>query len=465
MSLNHAKKKFSCWHFATTLNKHREEIMKKPLVAIVGRPNVGKSSFFNYIVGKRLSIVAPEPGVTRDRIYADANWCGYNFTLVDTGGLDSKSEDVFQQNIFSQAEIAIELADVIIFMVDGRDGVTQNDAEIAEFLRKSKKPIVLVVNKLDNFEVDKTYDFYELGIGQPFPVSTKQAKGIGEVLDEVVSHLGEMNQEESDGDVIKIAVVGRPNAGKSSIVNRILGEDRVVVSSVAGTTRDAIDSNFKYNGKTYTIIDTAGLRRKRGVQHESVESYSVLRTWEAIRRADVVLIVFDSSEEISEQDVRIAGYVHEERKPSLVIMNKWDKVEKNNNSINTYNSVLKEKLKFMSYFKPLYISALSGKRFGEIMPEVLKVYENNSKRITTGVLNEIIANAVLTNEPPFHNGKRLKIKYVTQAETNPPTFVLFVNDENCLHFSYQRYLENFLRNSVDFSGTPINIIVKGKGEK
>lgn len=439
--------------------------MRKPLVAIVGRPNVGKSSFFNYIIGKRLSIVAPEPGVTRDRIYADANWCGYNFTLVDTGGLDSKSEDVFQSNIFAQAQIAIELADVILFMVDGRDGVTQNDQEIADFLRRSKKPVVLAVNKLDNFEVDKTYDFYELGIGNPYPISTKQAKGLGEVLDDIVSHFGEMNFDNEDGDIIKIAVVGRPNAGKSSIVNRIIGEERVVVSDVAGTTRDAIDTNFKYNGKTYTIIDTAGLRRKRGIEHESVESYSVIRSLEAIRRADVVLIVFDSSEEISEQDVRIAGYVHEERKPSLIIMNKWDKVEKNNSSIQTYTDVLKEKLKFMSYFKPLFISALSGKRFGDIMPEVIKVYENNSKRITTGVLNEIISNAVLTNEPPFHNGKKLKIKYATQAETNPPTFILFVNDPNALHFSYQRYLENFLRNSVDFSGTPINIIVKGKGEK
>lgn len=438
--------------------------MKKPLVAIVGRPNVGKSSFFNYIVGRRISIVSPEAGVTRDRIYADADWCGHNFTLVDTGGLDSKSEDVFQKNIFRQAQIAIDLADVIIFMVDGRDGVTNNDSEIAEFLRRSKKPIVLVVNKLDNWDETRAYDFYELGLGEPFPISVKQAKGLGEALDAVVENLPR-NDKEEENESIKIAVVGRPNAGKSSIVNRILGEDRVVVSNIAGTTRDAIDSSFKYNGKEYTIIDTAGLRRKRGVEYESVESYSVLRSMDAIERADVVLIVFDSSEEISEQDVRIAGYVHEAKKPSVVIMNKWDKVEKNDKTINKYTDILKEKLKFMSYFRVLFISALTGKRFGEIMPEVEKVIENNGRRITTGTLNEILANAILTNEPPFKNGKRLKIKYATQASTKPPTFVLFVNDATAMHFSYMRYLENFFRASVDFTGTPIQIVLKGRGDK
>lgn len=439
--------------------------MKKPLVAIVGRPNVGKSSFFNYIVGKRISIVSEVAGVTRDRIYAEAEWCGHKFTLVDTGGLDKKSDDIFQANIFSQAQIAIDLADVIVFMVDGRDGITTNDQEIATFLRISKKPIVLVVNKLDNFELEKSYDFYELGIGEPFPISVKQAKGLGEALDAIVKNFPLMVGEQDGDQPVKIAVVGRPNAGKSSIVNRILGEERVVVSNIAGTTRDAIDTNFRYNGKDYTIIDTAGLRRKRAVEYESVESYSVLRAMEAINRADIVLIVFDSSEEISEQDVRIAGYVHEAKKPSIVIMNKWDKVEKDDKTIIKYNEELKEKLKFMSYFKTLYISALTGKRFGEIMPEVVKVMENNSRRITTGALNEILANAVLTNEPPFHSGKRLKIKYATQAGTNPPTFILFVNDAESMHFSYLRFLENFFRNTVDFSGTPIDIIVRGKGEK
>lgn len=438
--------------------------MKKPLVAIVGRPNVGKSTFFNYIVGKRISIVDPTPGVTRDRVYADAEWCGHKFTLVDTGGLDSASEDIFQKNIFMQAEIAVELADVVIFIVDGNVGVTRNDEEVASFLRKSRKPIVLAVNKLDTFDVQKTYDFYSLGLGEPYPMSTLQAKGLGEILDEVVKHFPEPTSVEEDKS-IKIAVVGRPNAGKSSIVNRILGEDRVVVSDVAGTTRDAIDSNFKYNGKDYTIIDTAGLRRKRAVVNESIESYSVIRSMDAIKRADIVLIVFNASEEISEQDVRIAGYVHEENKPSIIIMNKWDLVEKDDKTILRYQKDLDEKLKFMSYFRTLYISALTGKRFNEIMPEVEKVMENNSRRIPTGALNEIIQSAIIANEPPFRKGKRLKIKYITQADTNPPTFVLFVNDGTIIHYSYLRYLENYLRNSVDFSGTPIKLVVKSREEE
>lgn len=438
--------------------------MKKPLVAIVGRPNVGKSTFFNYIVGKRISIVDPTPGVTRDRVYADAEWCGHKFTLVDTGGLDSASEDIFQKNIFMQAEIAVELADVVIFIVDGNAGVTRNDEEVASFLRKSRKPIVLAVNKLDTFDVQKTYDFYSLGLGEPYPMSTLQAKGLGEILDEVVKHFPEPTSVEEDKS-IKIAVVGRPNAGKSSIVNRILGEDRVVVSDVAGTTRDAIDSNFKYNGKDYIIIDTAGLRRKRAVENESIESYSVIRSMDAIKRADIVLIVFNASEEISEQDVRIAGYVHEENKPSIIIMNKWDLVEKDDKTILRYQKDLDEKLKFMSYFRTLYISALTGKRFNDIMPEVEKVMENNSRRIPTGALNEIIQSAIIANEPPFRKGKRLKIKYITQADTNPPTFVLFVNDGTIIHYSYLRYLENYLRNSVDFSGTPIKLVVKSREEE
>ena len=440
--------------------------MRKPLVAIVGKPNVGKSTFFNKIAGSKISIVEDVPGVTRDRIFANAEWCGYQFQIVDTGGLDFNKEDEINKRIIEQANLAIDLADVIILFVDGKEGLTHHDVEVANHLRKAKAPKVLAVNKLDNYQVEKTYEFYELGLGEPFPISVKQAKGLGELLDEVVKNLP-ANHEEAlkDDGKLKIAVVGRPNAGKSSIVNRIWGEDRVVVSNVAGTTRDAIDTDFKYNGKEYTIIDTAGLRRKRAVAHESVESYSVIRSMDAIERADVVLIVFDSSEEISEQDVRIAGYVHEAKKPSIVIMNKWDKVEKDQHSINKYTNILKEKLKFMGYFRPLFMSALTGKRFTEIMPEVLKAHENASRRISTGTLNEILANAVLTNEPPFHNGKRLKIKYATQASTNPPTFVLFVNDANAIHFSYLRYLENCLRASADFSGTPIEIIVKGKGEK
>ena len=434
--------------------------MKKPLVAIVGRPNVGKSTFFNYVVGKRISIVDPTPGVTRDRVYADAEWCGNNFTLVDTGGLDPKSEDIFQKNIQSQAEIAIDLADVIIFMVDGQAGLTRNDEEVASLLRKSKKPIVLVVNKLDNFKVEDSYDFYALGLGEPFPISTLQAKGLGEVLDEIVKHFPESAKEEA-AESIKIAVVGRPNAGKSSIVNRILGEDRVVVSNIAGTTRDAIDSAFKFNGKDYTIIDTAGLRRKRAVENESIESYSIIRAMDAIERADIVLVVFNASEEISEQDVRIAGYVHEAGKPSLIVMNKWDLVDKDDKTILKYNKILEEKLKFMSYFRPIYISALTGKRFGEIMTEAETVLENASRRISTGALNEILQSAIVANEPPYRNGKRLKIKYMTEVSTNPPTFIIFTNEAE-MHYSYLRYLENFLRSAVDFSGTPIKLVVKQK---
>lgn len=440
--------------------------MKKPLVAIVGRPNTGKSSFFNKICGKRISIIDDLPGVTRDRIYCDAEWCGKVFTLVDTGGLDSKSSDVFQKTIRSQAQIAIDLADVIIFMVDGREGVTPADEEVAALLRRAKKRVILVVNKLDRFEVENTYDFYSLGFGEPFPISCQQGKGLGEVLDEIISapcFKEASNFEESS--TIKIAVVGRPNAGKSSIVNRLLGEERVVVSNVAGTTRDAIDTPFRYNGKDFVLIDTAGLRRQRSVEKESVEGYSALRAREAIGRADVVLIVFDASEEISEQDVRIAGYVHEEGKPSLIVMNKWDKIENNGHTINDYVSMLKEKLSFMDYFKPVFISALSGKRVEKVMPSVLEVYANSTKRITTGVLNEVIQKAILAQQPPTKKGKSLKILYATQAEVSPPTFVIFVNDSSIVHFSYERFLENRLRASINFEGTPIKLIFRSRKEK
>ena len=440
--------------------------MKKPLVAIVGRPNTGKSSFFNKICGKRISIIDDLPGVTRDRIYCDAEWCGKVFTLVDTGGLDSKSSDVFQKTIRNQAQIAIDLADVIIFMVDGREGVTPADEEVAALLRRAKKRVILVVNKLDRFEVENTYDFYSLGFGEPFPISCQQGKGLGEVLDEIISApcFKEISNFE-ETSTIKIAVVGRPNAGKSSIVNRLLGEERVVVSNVAGTTRDAIDTPFRYGGKDFVLIDTAGLRRKRSVEKESVEGYSALRAREAIGRADVVLIVFDASEEISEQDVRIAGYVHEEGKPSLIVMNKWDKIEKNGNTINDYASMLKEKLSFMDYFKPVFISALSGKRVEKIMPSVLEVYSNSTKRITTGVLNEVIQKAILSQQPPTKKGKALKILYATQAEVSPPTFVIFVNDSSIVHFSYERFLENRLRASINFEGTPIKLIFRSRKEK
>ncbi len=439
--------------------------MKKPLVAIVGRPNTGKSTFFNKICGKRISITDDMPGVTRDRIYADAEWSGHVFTLIDTGGLDRSSTDAFQKIIQSQAQIAIDLADVIIFMVDGREGVTVADQEVASILRKTKKNIVLVVNKLDNFEVENSYEFYDLGLGEPYPISCEQSKGLGEVLDAVISYFDKTVTTEDQSDTpLKIAVVGRPNAGKSSIVNRILGEERVVVSDIAGTTRDAIDTPFRYMGKDYTLIDTAGIRRQRSVQRESVESYSVIRAMEAIKRADLVLIVFDASQEISEQDVRIAGYVHEEGKPSIILMNKWDLVEKDGHTINEYTNILKEKLSFMDYFKAIFISALSGKRFERIMPTVVEVMENNSRRVTTGILNEIVQKAILAQEPPTQKGKRLKILYATQAEINPPVFVIFVNDASLVHFSYERFLINRLRDAINFEGTPIKLIFKNRKE-
>lgn len=438
--------------------------METPLVAIIGKPNVGKSTFFNKICGKRISIVDDSPGVTRDRIYGNAEWTGHSFRLVDTGGLDYSSDDVFQKDIMLQAKIAVEHAKVVIFMVDGKSGLTQNDEEVATFLRRSKKNVILVVNKLDNLEVENSYEFYSLGLGEPYPISCTQSKGLGDVLDKIVSYFDDKVLVEDD-QTFKIAVVGKPNAGKSSIINKILGEDRVVVSNVAGTTRDAIDTPFRWEKKNCTIIDTAGLRRQRSYDNNSIEAYSVLRTLDAIERADVVLIVLDANEEISEQDVRIAGMVHEQGKPSVIVLNKWDLVEKNQNTQNKFKKLLDEKLNFMSYYKTVFVSALTGQRFGEILKTAYESFENSSKRITTGLLNEILSNAILNNEPPYRNGKRLKINYITQAQTNPPTFILFVNDASLMHFSYERYLENFMRKSVDFSGTPIKFILRNKDEK
>lgn len=439
--------------------------MKKPLVALVGRPNVGKSTFFNKVVGRRISIVKDEPGVTRDRIYADAEWLSYKFTLVDTGGIDLKNNSEVQKNIMMQATIAIDLADVIVLFVDGKEGLTSADKEVADILRKSKKPIVLAVNKLDNNEVELTYDFYELGLGEPYAISSEQSKGLGDLLDVVVSNFNQDELYEEDDEAVKIAIVGKPNAGKSSITNKLLGEDRVVVSSVAGTTRDAIDTPFTYEGKKYIVIDTAGLRRQRSVEYESVESYSVIRTMEAIKRADVVMIVFDTSEPLSEQDIRIAGYVHEMQKPSIVVMNKWDLVEKDEYTINAYNERLKEDLSFMDYFIPVFISAKSGLRFNKLMPAVINAYENSSKRISTSIVNELLQDAVRMTQPPSRNGRRLKFYYASQVSTNPPTFVFQTNDETMVHFSYQRYLENCIRRSVDFSGTPIKLIFRTRKQK
>lgn len=440
--------------------------MKKPLVAVVGRPNVGKSTFFNKIAGRRISIIKDEPGVTRDRIYADCVWLDNAFTLVDTGGIDLKNNSEVQKNIMIQSEIAINLADVILFFVDGREGITTQDKEVADYLRKTNKPIILVVNKIDNNEVENTYEFYELNLGVPFPISSEQSKGIGDLLDEIVSHFPtESKVEKYDDSVIKIAIVGKPNAGKSSLTNRLLGEDRVVVSSVAGTTRDAIDIPFKYNNNDYILIDTAGIRRKRGIELDSVEQYSVIRSMEAIKRADFVILVIDSSEELSEQDVRIAGFVHEEKKPSLVIMNKWDLIEKDDKTMNDFNKKLETDLSFMSYFDAIYISAKTGQRVNIIMPKVDEILSHANYRISTSVLNEIVQDAVRMTQPPVYNGKKLKIYYASQTGTCPPTFTFKVNDSKHLHYSYERYLENVLRKNINFKGTPIEFKFKNKNNE
>ncbi len=440
--------------------------MTKPLVAVVGRPNVGKSTFFNRICGKRISIVKDLPGVTRDRIYADAEWQGYNFTLIDTGGIELKSDDAMYKHIRKQVEIAVDVADVIVFFVDGKQGLVASDMDVADYLRTVNKPVVLAVNKLDNFTVenmDAVYDFYQLGLGEPIGVSAEQSKGLGDLLDEIVKYFDKIESDESDN--IKIAVVGRPNVGKSSMVNKILGYERVIVSDVAGTTRDAVDTPFTRNGKNYTIIDTAGLRRKRGVEFDTVESYSVMRSIAAIKRADVVLIVFDSSEEISEQDVRIAGMVHEEGKPCIIVMNKWDVVEKDTHTIEDYKKTLDNQLAFMDYYVPIFVSAKTGQRVDRIFDVIDKVYENASRRIPTGILNDVIREAVSVNEPPSPSGRRLKILYATQTDVNPPKIVVFVNNEKILHFSYRRYLENSLRKAFDFSGTPIVVVYNSKKEE
>lgn len=435
--------------------------MVKPLVAVVGRPNVGKSTFFNKMAGKRLSIVEDRPGVTRDRVYADAEWCGYSFTLIDTGGIEIHSEDQMWSHIRRQVELAVDIADVILYFVDGKTGIMPDDYDVADYLRMSKKPIVLAVNKIDNSSSYGVYDFYDLGLGEPIPISAENSLNLGDLLDEIVAHFPERTEFEEDGDALKIAVVGKPNAGKSSLVNRLLGTERVIVSNIAGTTRDAIDTPFSVDGKNYRIIDTAGIRKKSKVE-EDVEYYSVIRSIDAMRRADVVLVMIDAEEGLTEQDVKICGLVHESRKPSLIVMNKWDLVQKDTFTINKFNEKLDAELKFMSYYKAVYISALTGQRTKTLLGEVNKVYENASRRISTGLLNDVLQDAMSVNEPPTHNGKKLKVYYATQASSNPPTFVLFVNDETIMHFSYKRYLENALRKAFDFSGTPISLKVRNK---
>ncbi len=435
----------------------------KPLIAIVGRPNVGKSTLFNRIVGKKVSIVEDFEGVTRDRLYCDGEWCGCQFTLIDTGGLEIKSQDKMWRHIRAQAQMAVEIADSIIFVVDGKAGMTANDIEVAEFLRTSKKPVTIAVNKLDNNEQDSIYDFYSLGVGDVVGVSAEQSKGIGDLLDIVTENLPKSNPDEQE-EIINIAIVGKPNAGKSSITNKLLGYERVIVSDIAGTTRDAIDTEFEWNGKKFNIIDTAGIRKKSAVD-EGIEQYSVLRSLAAIRRADVVLVVIDAEAGMSEQDIKICGYVHEQGKPSVVVMNKWDAVEKDTFTINTFNKKMQGDLKFMDYFQSIYVSAFTGQRVDKILALASEVYEQSVRRVQTGVLNDIIADAVVAVEPPSHNGKRLKIYYVTQGGIQPPTFVFFVNDSNLMHFSYERYLENTLRKTFEFKGSPIKLVFRNRKEE
>mgnify|MGYP000859309992 FL=1 len=440
--------------------------MSKPVVAIVGRPNVGKSTFFNYIVGKRISIVEDTPGVTRDRIYADANWRGMDFTVIDTGGIEPESEDLIVSQMRNQADIAISMADVIVFVTDIKRGITNADNEIALMLRKSKKPIVLVCNKADNFgkTSDDIYEFYNLGLGDPHPVSSINALGIGDVLDAIYEELPQNDNEEDDSTVIKVALIGKPNVGKSSLVNKILGENRVIVSNIAGTTRDAIDSEFENSYGKYVFIDTAGIRRKSKVT-ENLERYSVMRTSLAIERSDVCIFMIDANEGVTEQDAKIAGEAHEAGKGIIIAVNKWDEYEKDNNTVEKYKKEIYNKLSYLSYAPIIFISAKTGQRVEKLYELINTVASQNAMRVSTSVLNQVLNEAIAIVQPPTDKGKRLKIFYMTQASTKPPTFVVFVNDKQLFHFSYERYLVNQLRKEFVLTGTPIRIIVREKKDK
>jgi len=438
--------------------------MAKPFVAIVGRPNVGKSTFFNRIAGRRISIVEDTPGVTRDRIYADAEWLGREFTLIDTGGIDPDATDVILKQMRLQAELAIDIADVILFFVDAKQGVLTADHEIADMLRRSKKPVITVVNKADNkTDEESIYDFYSLGTDQLFAISSAQGLGLGDLLDAVIADF-EQTQEEDKKETVNIAIVGRPNAGKSSLVNAIIGEARTIVSDIAGTTRDAIDVPFSRDGTDYVLIDTAGIRKKARIEDKSIERYSVIRAFAAVRRADAVVVMIDALEGIAEQDVKIAGFVHDEGKPCVIAVNKWDAVDKDTHTINKYNKEIETALNFMSYAQKVYISAMTGQRLDRLFDMLLKSRDNSQRRIPTGLLNECIGEAVTMVEPPSDKGRRLKIYYATQVATVPPYIVIFVNDSRLIHFSYMRYLENYLRKTFDFSGTPIRLAARNKND-
>lgn len=438
----------------------------KPVVAVVGRPNVGKSTLFNKISGRRISIVEDTPGITRDRIYADAEWCGREFTLVDTGGIEPAGTDEILVQMRTQAELAIDMADVIVFMVNVQDGMTASDRDVAAMLRKSKAPVLLVCNKVDRPGEPpmEMYEFYNLGLGDPIAVSSIHGMGVGDLLDEIVALFPEEEENGEEDDAIKVAIVGKPNAGKSSLVNKILGENRVIVSNVAGTTRDAIDSVYEKDGQKYILIDTAGMR-KRGKINENVERYSVARALGAVDRADVCLIMVDASEGITEQDTKIAGYVHEAGKASIIVVNKWDIIEKETNTMKNFKNRVKEQFNFMMYAPSMFISAKTGQRVDDLFKEIKHVLEENEKRISTGLLNDVINEAIAMVQPPSDKGKRLKIYYATQASTKPPTFVLFVNNAELAHYSYVRYLENQLRAKFGFEGTPVRFIIREKKKK
>ncbi len=440
--------------------------MSKPIVAIVGRPNVGKSTLFNALAGENISIVKDTPGVTRDRIYADISWLDYQFTMIDTGGIEPDTGDLLLSHMRDQAEIAIETADVIIFLTDVRQGLMEADYQVADMLRRSGKPVVLAVNKVDNYEkfILDTYEFYNLGIGTPFPVSANSKIGFGDLLDEVIANCDPETLKEEEDERPKVAIIGKPNAGKSSMINKMLGEERFIVSDIAGTTRDAIDTVIRHGDKEYVFIDTAGLRRKSRVK-EDLERYSVIRTVAAVERCDVAILVIDAQEGITEQDAKIAGIAHERGKGMIIAVNKWDLIEKDDKTIYKYTNKVRDVLSYMSYAELVFVSAKTGQRFPKIFDLLDAVIENHALRVQTGVLNEILAEAVAMKQPPSDKGKRLKLYYMTQVSVKPPTFVVFINDKQLMHFSYTRYLENQIRNTFGFRGTPIHIIARERKER
>jgi len=439
--------------------------MSKPIVAVVGRPNVGKSTLFNRLAGERISIVQDTPGVTRDRIYADVEWIGRKFTLIDTGGMEIGAEDIILKQILQQAEIAIETADVVLFVTDGKTGMTDDDKQVANMLRKTKKPVVLVVNKVDSVERDSMniYEFYELGIGDPIAISAGQALGLGDMLDEVITYFPEQQEDDEDDEVIKVAIIGKPNVGKSSLINKILGEDRLIVSDIAGTTRDAIDTPIEIDGQKYIFIDTAGMRRKSKIKEE-IERFSIIRAVAAVERCDVAILLIDANEGITDQDTKIAGIAHERGRAAIIAVNKWDAIEKNDKTMNQYLKDIGNELAYMPYAPKVFISALTGQRINRMLELIQTVYQNHALRISTGLLNDVLIEATAMQQPPADKGRQLKLYYMTQVSIKPPTFVIFVNDRELFHFSYRRYIENQLREAFGFVGTPIHFIVREKGK-